>query len=347
MPRPGPIAHAVLSACAWICVLVLGLRCQAQDDQKAVYTLKVYTDLVQVPTLVLDHDRQPMGPLDFSRFQVSLDSGKKFAPTHVRIEGQDPLSVAILIDMSGEHQLIENFADAAATMAKNSLHPTDLISVYALKCDLVRSVRQVPAEPDAVKKAVEDALKAPVTNPKGRCSKNVYLWGAIVQVVKDLSVSRGRRVILAVTEGQDWGSAIKWPDVHSYAASEGVAIFGINDGFDFGLQTWGERTNAFHSLCEWTGGIVMHATDHDLHKRLDQWVTMLRNRYVIEFPMPQRLGLGGHNIDIFVKRDDMAFVTLAGVSMSLPDPQLTSDPNYIPSQAGADIPVGTRRPLRK
>src|SRR5579875_4215745 len=88
MPLPGPNAKCLLRACGWASVLLVScVGCQAQQDPPPVFTLKVYTNLVQVPTLVLGHDRQPLAPLNFDRFQVSLDAGKKFAPTRVRMEG--------------------------------------------------------------------------------------------------------------------------------------------------------------------------------------------------------------------------------------------------------------------
>ena len=92
MKLPGSIAKAVLYASAWASVVLTSSRCSAQQaqpggvqDQTPVFTLKVYTNLVQVPTLVLDHDRHPLPPIKFQRFQVSLDDGKRFAPTHVRL----------------------------------------------------------------------------------------------------------------------------------------------------------------------------------------------------------------------------------------------------------------------
>jgi hypothetical protein len=138
---------------------------------------------------------------------------------------------------------------------------------------------------------------------------------------------------------------VSWNGVHGYAAGEGVALFGMNDGYADPQSVWRtDKTDPFLALCESTGGIVMQASGRDLQKRLQQWIAMLRNRYVVEFPRPQQLSTGAHNIEVSIKRDGLAFVTLAGVSVSLPDPKLTSDPNFIPSQQGADIPVGTRRP---
>ena len=138
MLRPLSIAKAVLNGCGWLSVLLLGsVRCHGQQaqpsglqDQTPVFTLKVYTNLVQVPTLVLDSDRQPLRRIDFQRFQVSLDGGKQFAPTHVRMEGADPLNVAILIDV-GKHRtdLVGDLAGAMAEIATKELHPQDRISI--------------------------------------------------------------------------------------------------------------------------------------------------------------------------------------------------------------------------
>jgi hypothetical protein len=338
----------MLQTCLFASVLVAPC-CRAQQDEKPVFTLKVYANLVQVPTLVLDHDRQPLPPIDFRRFLVSLDDGKKFAPTHVRMEGEDPLDLAILLDVSGsERDLLQSFADAATAMAAKSLHAQDRVSIYALNCGLARSALLMPAEPGRVKEAVQRALSAAALNAMkrgGACRNHVYLLGAMVAVVKELSGSRGRPVVLVVSGGVDSGSTVPWNDLHGYAAGEGIALFGMNDGYEDPESVWRtDKTDPFRRLCESTGGIVMQASARDLQKRLQQWIAMLRNRYVVEFPRPQHLSTGAHSIDVSIKKDGLAFVTLAGVSVSLPDPKMTSDPNFIPSQQGADIPVGTRRP---
>jgi hypothetical protein len=349
MLRAGPIASAGLRVCGWACVLLATVCCRAQQDQTPVFTLKVYANLVQVPTLVLDHGKHPLPPVDFSRFMVSLDGGRKFAPTRVRVEGDDPLDLAILLDMSGpERHLIANFAEAAAKMAHDSLHVQDHVSVYAVNCHLVRSARRVAADPELVSAAVKAATEAPGLNEgyeHGRCPNASAVWDAIAAVANDMADSPNRRAMLVVSNGGLPGKT-SWAEIHWAAGDRGVAIFGLNDG---GSYLWWQQDNTdpFRSLCDSTGGIVMYASNKDLDKRLEEWVKLLRGRYVVEFPNPQRLASGRHTIQISIKRDDMAFVTFAGVSTSLPDPKLTSDPNYLPSSAGADIPVGTRRPMTK
>jgi hypothetical protein len=366
MMRPLSIAKAVLYACVktvlyacvWMSVVLTTAGCPAQQAQPAgvqnqtpVFTLKVYTNLVQVPTLVLDHDQEPLPPIDFRRFQVSLDGGKKFAPTHVRIEGDDPLDLAIVVDVSGTQRegLAQNVTDAAAAMAAKFLYPQDRVSIYTLSCNLLRTAYESPPDPPGVRNAIQEGLNSPKlgkTSAGASCGQKVYLWGALTAIINDLHEATGRRAILVISEGHDDGSVVSWAALHGYAAAEGVAMFGLRDPDKIWPPTWQrDRTDPFRSLCESTGGIVMEGGKRDVEKRMDQWVKMLRGRYVVEFPRPQQLSGLQHNIEVSVKRDGLAFVTLAGVSVSLPDRKLMSDPNYVPSQEGADIPVGKRRPL--
>ena len=357
MLRPLAIAKAVWRACVWGSVMAASVCSYSQQpqspqspDQEPVFTLKVYTNVVQVPTLVLDHDRQPMRPIDFRRFQVSLDSGKEFAPTHVRMEGADPLNLAILIDVGSRERrdLAAGVASAMAEVATKELHSEDRVSIYLLSCNLLRTVHEVQPFPGLLSSSIEGGLQSPKLGKDSTgesCGTKVFLWGAMGAVVKDMSDMARRRAMLVIGDGRDDGSVISWPNLHEYAALEGVALFGLRETMDLGSWLQVDHMDVFRALCESTGGIVMDVEKRNLQKRLQQWIEMLRGRYVVEFPRPQTLGNGQHSITVSIRRDGLAFTTLAGVSVSLPDPKITEDPNYVPSNAGAGIPVGKRRPL--
>jgi hypothetical protein len=350
MMRALSIAKAVLKAGGWSSVLLVRLCCGAQQDQTPVFTLKVYTDLVQIPTLVLDHERQPLPRIKFERFQVSLDSGKQFAPTHVRMEGEDPLSLAILIDVGGkEHnEFIAGLADATAEMAKRELHPQDRVSIYLLTCSLLRTAHEVQPFPGLLSSSIKGGLRSPKIgkdNDGASCGTKVYLWAAMTAIIKDMDDAPGRRAMLVISNGHDDGSVVSWPKLHEYAGYQSVAMFGLRETPDL-LPAWQrDHTDPLRALCESTGGIVMEGERRDLQKRLQRWIELLRGRYVVEFPRPQAITSGQHDIVVSIKKEGMAFTTIAGVSVSLPDPKITEDPNYVPSDQGSDIPVGKRRPL--
>src|SRR5271156_6541884 len=80
---------------------------RAQDEPKVVDggvpTLHVYTNLIQIPTLVLGPSREFIKrPIAENRFSVSIDEGPWFPAIHVRPEGDDPIALSILLDVNGD-----------------------------------------------------------------------------------------------------------------------------------------------------------------------------------------------------------------------------------------------------
>jgi hypothetical protein len=331
-------------------VVFSGVPGDAQEEKPA-FTLKAYESLMQVPALVLDSSMRPMRrPVDPGRFMVSLDSGKKFSPTNVRVEGDDPLELAIVLDVSGsQKQLVESLPGVAAEFASAALHSQDRLSIYALDCGhLLKSADRIAPDPKAVQQAMEDVLQSPRVAKRlneGPCPNRDLLWNAMLSVVKDLHESAGRRSMLVVSDGVDRGSGITWSTLHSVAGVQGVALFGMNSLKNETGQSSDEVPDRFFALCTSTGGVVLHTSSPTAGKTLTQWVELLRGRYVIEFPRPQQMSAALHSIVISIRGDSGAFVTVAGVPVTVPSAADLADPDRVHSDAGADIPMGNRRPL--
>ena len=355
MRREGLVRDVVsgvrgVRALALIAAMVLpGVRGGAQEE-KPTFTLKAYESLMQVPALVLDSSMRPMRrPVDPKRFMVSLDSGKKFSPTSVRVEGSDPLELAIVLDVSGsQKRLVESFPGAAAAFT-SALRAQDHLSIYALDCGhLLKSTDRIGPDPKVVQQAMEEVLQSPRVAKRlneGPCENRILLWNAMLSVVKELHKSPGRRSMLVVSDGVDIGSGLSWSELHGVAGVQGVALFGMNDRKELTTDSGSEGANRFLALCASTGGMVLHASAADAGGTVAQWVELLRGRYVIEFPRPQQMSSGLHSIVISIRGDPTAFVTVAGVPVTVPSAAELADPDRVHSDAGADIPVGNRRPL--
>jgi hypothetical protein len=153
----------------------------------------VYTNVVQVPTLVLTTNHDGMGkPIAESRFSVSIDPGRWFRATHVRQEGDDPISLAILLDTSGNSAaLLPKIGDAIGKLATLSLHPRDRVSVYALSCSLIRSLNDAPADGVLLKKGVESVLEPSMLRKskpgETSCELRGRLWDGLAQVAVSLA----------------------------------------------------------------------------------------------------------------------------------------------------------------
>ncbi len=225
-----------------LCVVGLAAGCGSVElvaqepapTEEPIHTLHVYANLIQIPTLVLDSRWRPLkAPIPESRFSISIDSGPWFRATHVRQEGDDAISLSILLDAGGDSsKLMPKMADAIGGLAPLGLHEKDHVSIYAMDCELVRSLNDVPAESAHLKLGVDAALESWRTRQKAvqmeHCQQKLHLWDSLAFVISQLSKLPGRRVVLVVSDGNDKGSRHTWKEVRAFAEAKGVAIFGVS-----------------------------------------------------------------------------------------------------------------------
>jgi len=344
--------------------LAIGASVASAQDDPPPYVLHVYTNLIQVPTLILSKAHKPLPPVPLTNFDISLDSGPTFHPTQMRLEGDDPISLAILIDASDpDNSIVRNFSLALSSLVPGFLHSQDHVTVYALDCALIRSSDDLPASAFLLRDGVELALAA--TNLHGpkrhtTCANKLRLLDSVVTITNTLASMPGRRVLLVVSNGIDTASQTKWVNNPRYLNLAGVSVFGLRSSFAsataednaqfYSRHAYGAVSGSqssyedlFRELCEMNGGMVLSTRAKDLTRNLDTFVDLLRNRYILEFPRSNDAPSGLHNIAVTIPQKD-AFITTAGVLIPLADPKLLADPNTVPTTP-SQIKFGTRRPL--
>ena len=328
------------------------LAATGQSPQETVpYTLHVYTDLVQIPTLVLGPSRETLPLIDAQKFNVSLDSGPLFRPTHVRLEGDDPITLAILLDVSiDQKNLPPTLSKDIADLVPGSLHPKDHVSIYALDCNLIRSADDIPADTGEIEQNINAVLQSPKPHGKNMhstCADSVQLWGALGEITRQLSSLPGRRVILAISSGYDGGTGLKWADLKRFAAGESVAIFGLSmPSYDAALRNkYAGQENLFNIICQQTGGLILQLHEKNLPQTLNRFVDLVRGRYILEFPRPANATIGSHDILVTLDKTK-AFIRPSGISIPLPDPAILTDPTTVPSDPSHAPKMGKRRALK-
>ena len=330
-------------------------RAQDADDDEASlpkFTLKVYANLAQVPTLVLDSHSRPVLGLPRTAFGISIDSGPLFAPTQMRTEGDDPISLTVLLDASSSDNkhLLDRFASAFAQLAPTFLHPTDTVSVYALDCKLIRTALDVPVSQTHLDQRVNLALNEPRLHDgstRPACTDKVAFWDSVVRAAAPLGQSTSRRVLLIVSAGYDGGSTIS-PAIASLSAGRaGAAVFAIRAFHatpdDFRPHGMEPPSDPLDRLCQSNGGRVFSTIPNELSTTLQKLLIMLRSRYIVEFPRPDDTTGGLHELSVTVPHHNYE-VHHIGVTMPLPDPALAHDPTVLHSSP-SPAKVGTRRPM--
>jgi hypothetical protein len=99
----------------------------------------------------------------------------------------------------------------------------------------------------------------------------------------------------------------------------------------------------FSLLCTYSGGLLLNKEPGKVPAALHDILSMVRGRYILEFPRADQSTKGIHNIGVTVKSQD-DFITTAGVVVPLPDDQLLKDPNTVPT-AASPATFGKRKPI--
>lgn len=328
-----------------------GLRAQEVPVPKdgTVPTLRVYTNTIQTPALVLGPDREQIAkPIAANKFSISVDSGPWFRATHVRLEGDDPISLAILLDMRrGEGDFAPKIGDAIANLSPSLLHTKDHVSIYALGCDLTRSLNDAPADASRLRLGVKRALEFWTEQKNITCLQQDHLWDALAFIAGQLYQLPGRRVILAVSGGRDSGSKHTWNETRSYLQDTAVAVFGMSHAYPFSADIYRPTEDFFSLVCELSGGIVYRTQIQTLTPMMETFVTTVRGRYIVEFPRPKNATPGPHGMRLKIANHDKDFIRAAGITVPLPDPEVLADPATV-SAGPTDAPeIGDRHILKK
>lgn len=270
-------------------------------------TLRLDAKLYQVPVLAVNHKtRTPVSGLTADRVRLRVDDGPAFVPAYLTTQGDAPLSIAIVFDVSNsEAGLLGSFKSDLATWAGTALRPEDEVEFYTVGHEVRRAHPFLPASSEGVAAVLKN-----VTNKSGeeidpmRAGGGTRLWDSMFYAAQDVSTRKGVRVVLALTDGKDTGGRHSTEELMKFSAEHGVALFGlrynsvmtgVNTVMSLGMVLLDKR---FDPVCEQTGGVVLTAYSAKRMQALQEFVTLLRTRYIVEFPPPAGLTAGEHWLGI-------------------------------------------------
>lgn len=296
----------------------------------APYVLHLYARLVELPTMILVREQKKHITLEPQQINIRLNAGQPFHPTSVRPEGNDPLSIAVLLDVSGDR------ADQLAALQKyfaewvsSSLRPQDHVSLYALDCDLIETAHNMQANSAALQKSLDLALTTPLTHgtfAKPACGNSIRLRGSILLVMNKLAQLPGRRTLLIVTGGRDGKSKVSWPRIDEQATLCSVTVFAITSP----ESAQDQRIADVYNLVQQSGGFLFSPPAAALPNTLNEIVSLLRTRYILQFPEPEKTDSLIYRVFITVPKFD-AVIRPSSITVPVPDPILDHPSTDLPS----------------
>jgi VWFA-related protein len=268
-------AFAVLTS-----VSVAPLSAQSVDSQPQ-QVFRAVTDVVTIQASVRDARGRVLSGLTPADFEIR-DNGELRQVLSLRSDRQSPLSVALLVDMSGSMRMSAKVAmarQAYDSVVAQLRQGQDEAAVFTF--DSVLHERQ-PFTTDLSK------LKGVLTefNAFGTTS----LYDATAAAARRLAERTGaHKAIVVLTDGLDTSSALTAAEVSGLASSIDVPVFivaTVPSVDERSMMETSDRPRAdavdLRDLCEWTGGtFVFASTLVETIVTASKLVDELRQQYVL------------------------------------------------------------------
>lgn len=310
---------------------------QTVPDNPAPYTLHLYARLVEIPTIIFFPRGRRPPVLDPKLVNIQLNADKPFHPASLRLEGEDPLSIAMLFDVSGDDKnFLSDFQKDFAGWASKSLHTQDRVSIYTLDCNLMQTANSAPIHPDSLQASLNLALTSPLAHGasgKPSCAKSIRLRGSIVLIMRKLSERPGRHILLVVSSGRDGKSELSWSQINAEAGIDSVTVFALTPEPEYL-----EDVKDLYNLTRQSGGFIFSPTPTLLPKTLEQVISLLRSRYILQFPMPESLTPVVYHVIVTLPKFNATTFT-SGISVPLPNPAVDHPATDLPTDVPGAVPT--------
>ena len=226
--------------------------------------VRVDTQLVSVPAVVTDRNGRPLAGLKLENFAV-LEDGKAQTLTNFATT-ETPFEIALLLDTSGSTREDLGLIRDAANAFIAALRPGDRVAIVAFK----------NRQDEGVPMATVD-LRAGLTDNRGNLrvaieslgtSNGTPFYDSLAEISKQIfrepprQEVRGRRAVVALTDGVDSSSSIGFEEARATLARSGIASYFIQ------LSTEDYVEDRLLKDCEDDGRLTLSSKQLERFRRL-------------------------------------------------------------------------------
>ena len=252
----------------------------AAAQEPAIFRSAV--DMVPISAIVRDGHGRAVTKLTAADFEVR-DNGEVRPILRFDLDADSPVSVAVLIDVSGSMRLTSKLDAARDVMRElaSDLHDgRDEVGVFEFSAGL-HELQPFTPHPSQAGTALRDV------DPFGATS----LYDAIAETAQRLAERPSRRrAIVVLTDGIDTSSALAPADVSARASAIDAPVYVVATVPRIDRELYQDRATAANAratadardLALWTGGDLLWASDAaDAAACTRQILAELRQQYVI------------------------------------------------------------------
>lgn len=212
-----------------VLILVLSAAAAAQVKTEDEDVLRIETQLVEVPIVVTDKTGKPLLNLKESNFSV-YENGKPQEITEF-FATSAPFEVALLLDTSGSTRSDLALIQRSAEHFINSLRPGDRVAIIAFR-SYIEDNRSVAAS-EVLIGLTDDRSRLKTALSQVKTSNGTPYYDGLLQVVDEVfrqkasGEFRGRRALVALTDGVDSTSLADFEEVRERFAEAGFISYFI------------------------------------------------------------------------------------------------------------------------
>jgi Ca-activated chloride channel family protein len=297
-----PLALATMVS--WPQGMDLGAQEPSAQDRPSI-TFKSGVEVVTVTAAVRDRRGRVVRDLNKADFRV-IDSG---APRDIRDfhAGQAPISLAILLDISGSMAVGGNMERAreAVALAVGMLNGADDEAALFTFDAKLQEVVSFTKDVDRIRRV----------SLEGRPWGMTSLYDAVATTAQTVAERANRhRAMLVITDGVDTGSRLSGPEVSGIASSIDVPVYLLtvvtpvdHPGGDYAVVSVdgvASDVATLADLARWTGGDMRVASvPAHTHAAIRDLFEELRYQYLITFEPDTRAGW--HPLEIRTRNKDL------------------------------------------
>jgi hypothetical protein len=195
----------------------------------------------------------------------AASSTQSFHPTSLRLEGNDPLSIAILFDVSGDQrELLAAFQkDFSAWVPVRFVPRTTSPSTRSTATSSrppTTCPQQCPCPPERPRPRPRPRRSLTATRPSPPAANPFGFAAPSSVVMRKLSQLPGRRILIVVTGGRDGKSQYHVAATRSEAGLDSVTVFGLTSPGPMDS----EQMRDIYTLTQQSGGFLFSPQPNDL-----------------------------------------------------------------------------------
>jgi Ca-activated chloride channel family protein len=269
-------------------------------------TLRIGTKIVSVAAFIRDKQGRPLGGVTADDLVLKQD-GQAQAIRYFSQGSELPLTLDLVVDTSGSQQLVIADETAASMVFFRAMLGRKEDRAALIQFDVnVLELQPLTSDVENLQRSLNY-----LSYPHAPAAKNpratTMLYDAVCEVAPKMAAEQGRKAMLILSDGEDFGSKSSLNDAVAAAQKADVVVYSIyysSGRGTFGLGRPGKGGNraALEKLASETGGEVFDAGEgvplRQIYERIGQ---QLRLEYLLGYRPPDSAPGSYHKIELKTK----------------------------------------------